>query len=378
MRISRTAASSKHKEFDFPTPMYFIAKMMRSFPSLASTLHNLESAMMRKRIEDVHVDRPTYITGMARAGTTVVLEMLSQHPDIGAHRYLHMVLPYTPHYVQLIANYLPLMTKPTERVHKDGMIVTRDSPEAVEEIFWQKYFVDTVDESKSNLLDETTTHPTFESFYDLHLRKLLVNQNATRYLAKNNYNVARMEYILKLYPGAKFILMIRNPFNHIASAAKQDGIFEEMERADPRLLDWTKIIGHREFGSAKFCINMGSTETVEKIRQLWSKRDTYVKGWAIYWDAVYSHVHERLTNNPELAKASLLVRYEDLCNSPVEMIDKITTHLELDADKFSHVKEHYVATLRAPSYYRTKYSEKEQEDIIAATGETASKFGYTL
>ncbi|MGY5852655.1 MAG: sulfotransferase [Candidatus Thorarchaeota archaeon] len=378
MRIRRTAASSKHKEFEFPTPMYFIAKMMRSFPFLANTLHNLESSMMSKRIEDIHVDRPTYITGMARAGTTVVLEMLSQHPDVAAHRYLHMVLPYTPHYVQQIANYLPIMTKPTERVHKDGMVVTRDSPEAVEEIFWQKYFEAVVDESKSNLLDGSAAHPVFESFYDLHLRKLLANQNATRYLAKNNYNVSRMEYILKLYPSAKFILMIRNPFNHIASTAKQDGIFQEMEREDPRLLDWTKIIGHREFGSAKFCINMGSTKTVEKIRELWSKPDTYVRGWAVYWDSVYSYVDEKLNSNQKVADASLLLRYEDLCNSPAEMIDKITTHLELDADKFSHVKDHYVDTLRAPSYYRTKYSEKEQEDIIAATGETASKFGYTL
>jgi hypothetical protein len=85
-----------------------------------------------------------------------------------------------------------------------------------------------------------------------------------------------------------------------------------------------------------------------------------------------------LNENPLLEKAALIVRYEDLCNSPSEQIDRIVSHLELDVDKFKHIKSHYVKTLRAPSYYRTRYSDEEQDAIVQITQDTAEKFGYEL
>jgi hypothetical protein len=367
-----------YKEFDFPTPMYFIAKLVSQFPSVADTLHRMESQWMRKKIENLSVNKPIYITGFARAGTTITLEMLSHHPDIATHRYLHMVLPYAPHWFQNLANHVPLMTKPVERLHKDELLVTRDSPEAVEEIFWQRYFTDTVDELKSSILGSNTKYSRFEEFYKNHLVKLMINQNAIRYAAKNNYNIARLEYLQKLFPDVKFLILVRNPFNHIASLAKQDMVLGELEYNDPRLLDWTKIIGHREFGSAKFCINLDNTKTIQTIRELWKRKQTYAKGWAIYWNAVYSYIHEKLNSNQPLKNASLIVRYEDLCESPGATIDNIINHIQVDKDKFRTIREVYCTRLHKPTYYKTKYSESEQEDIIRITGDTANKFGYTL
>jgi hypothetical protein len=187
-----------------------------------------------------------------------------------------------------------------------------------------------------------------------------------------------MEYLLKLFPDTKFILMIRNPFNHIASLAKQDGIFREMEANDPRLLEWTKIIGHREFGSAKICININNPELVQTIRQKWESKDTYVEGWADYWASIYNYVNERIQQNPQLKKAVLVVRYEDLCDNPSEIIDKIIGHIGVDPSSFSDVKQHYCNTLHRPTYYKTSYSEREQQQIIAATSNIASNFGYNL
>ncbi|MFX1251085.1 MAG: sulfotransferase [Promethearchaeota archaeon] len=369
---------SKHKEFDFPVPMYYIAKFLHEFPSLANTLHMIETFKLKRKLEKVRIDRPIYITGFARAGTTIILEMLSQHPDVATHRYLHMVLPYTPYWVQQIANFVPLMTSPVERVHKDEILVTRDSPEAVEEIFWQKFFENSQHEANSNILDTHTQHPQFETFYRFHIKKLLINQHATRYLAKNNYNVARMEYLQKLFPDVKFIILIRNPFNHIASLAKQDIILKELEREDPRLLDWTKIIGHREFGSARICINLDNFETVQRIHQLWNQRDTYIKSWAIYWATVYSYIHRKLQTNPDLAKASLIVRYEDLCKSSAKIIDRIIEHIGLNPKKFDKVKQYYSTRLHEPTYYKSKYSKKEQEDIKFTTREIAESYGYVF
>lgn len=373
----KKSKTKKHKDFDFPVPMYFIVKFFHEFPFLANMVNMIESFQLKKKIEKVIIDRPVFVTGLARAGTTITLEMLSKHPEVATHRYLHMVLPFTPYWTQEIANLTPIMTSPVERLHKDRIVVTRDSVEAVEEIFWQKFF-HPHNEISSDILGTTTQNPKFENFYPNHIKKLLINQKATRYFAKNNYNLARMEYLQKLYPNVKFIILIRNPFNQIASLVKQDIILKELEREDPRLLDWTKIIGHREFGSAKVCINLDNTKTIQKIRELWNQKSTYIKGWAVYWTEIYSYIDKKLKSNPTLANAVLLIRYEDLCEEPEVTIDRIIDHIGLDMKKFTKVKESYSKRLEQPTYYKTKFTEKEQEAIIKTTGKTAKKYGYVF
>ncbi|UCG00663.1 MAG: sulfotransferase [Candidatus Heimdallarchaeota archaeon] len=377
IKIKKTE-TKKLKEFDFPAPMYFIVKFFHTFSPLANIVHTVESYQLKKRMEKTIIDRPIYVTGLARAGTTITLEMLNKHPDVAAHRYLHMVLPYSPHWTQNIADYTPIMKSPVERLHKDRIAVTRDSPEAVEEIFWQRFFKNTHDETKSNILDTTTQNPQFERFYSDHLKKLLINRNASRYIAKNNYNVARMEYLQKLFPDVKFIIIIRNPFDHIASLAKQDGILKELEHNDPRLLDWTKLIGHREFGTAKVCINFNNPKIVQKIRAFWKRKETYIEGWAVYWAEAYSYIHKTLQRNTNLAKASLMVRYEDLCEESEATINKIIDHIEVDPKKFRKIKKYYSKRLTKPTYYISKFSTKEQEKIIQITGEIAEKYGYVF
>jgi len=377
MRIEHIRAS-KNKEFDFPVPMYFIAKFFHEFPWFANSLHTVESFWLKKKLKNTRIDRPIYILGLARAGTTITLEMLGHHPDVATHRYLHMVLPYTPHLTQQIANYTPLMTSPTERLHKDGILVTRDSPEAVEEIFWQKFHKNLHNESISNILDINTQNSRFEAFYQNHIKKLLINQGATRYLAKNNYNVARMEYLQKLFPDVKFIIIIRDPFNHISSLVKQDRVLIEIELENSLLLDWTKIIGHREFGSARVCINLDNLSTTQRIRRLWNQKSTYIEGWAVYWAETYSFIHKKLHTNPKLAKASLIIRYEDLCESPKIVIDKILEHIEVNPNNFEGIKDHYCRKLHKPTYYKTKYTIKEQDLIMRITKEIAEKYGYVL
>ncbi|UCH23884.1 MAG: hypothetical protein JSU83_12070, partial [Deltaproteobacteria bacterium] len=62
MRIEKIKAK-KYKEFDFPAPMYFVAKFFHEFPFLANIIHNLESSQLRKKLERVTIDRPIYVTG---------------------------------------------------------------------------------------------------------------------------------------------------------------------------------------------------------------------------------------------------------------------------------------------------------------------------
>ncbi len=354
---------------------YVTTKFFNSFKPLSFLLERLETIILSNDIDKISIDRPIYIMGIARAGTTIILEMLSKHPDLASHRYKHILMPYLPHWFSLIAKKTKIYTKPIERLHKDGIIVTRESPEVIEEIFWQNYFFNLHNENTSNIINGGDSNPKFEKFYRNHIRKLMINQNCSRYLAKNNYNITRSEYLLRLFPSSKFLIIIRNPVNQIASLIKQTKLYIKMERKNPLLSDWLKIIGHNEFGHRQVCINVGNTELIRKIRKLWRNKKTYVKGWAYYWSSIYDFFADHLDKNKKLKKATLIVRYNDLCEKPAEIIDKILEHTELSAKKFEKLKKYYVNHLHKPSYYTPNFSNQDLEHISKVTKSTAARFG---
>src|SRR3546814_14155500 len=88
-------------------------------------------------------------------------------------------------------------------------MITPDSPEAFEEVLWMAFFPDLHDPTASSVLDERTDNAAFESFYRDHIRKLLRVRGGRRYLSKGNYSVTRLEYLLKVFPDARFILPVQ-------------------------------------------------------------------------------------------------------------------------------------------------------------------------
>ncbi len=367
----------KIKEFKFPVPMYYVARFFDNHPKLAFKLSKWESRRLRKKMEKIEEVKPIYVTGFARAGTTITVEMIGDHPEVGKHRYLHAVCAYIPHWIQKIANVLFfIFRKPVHRVHKDRVVVNRNSHESIEESLWNKFFDDAQDEKVSNIFSEDVSNPEFENFYPDHIKKLLINQKCSSYVTKNNYALPRLEYILKMLPAAKFIIMVRHPINHIASLVKQDAIITQLEADDERLLHWTKIIGHREFGTGKIIINVDTTEEVEEIRRLWSNKSTYVEGWAIYWTYIYKYIDRILKENENIAKASLLVRYEDLTSNTEEVIDQIFNHLELPSEALDYIKNKYKDFLKPPTYYKPSFTKEEIETIEKHTKKIAKLYGY--
>ncbi len=355
---------------------YFVSKFFDSFKPLSFLLDRLETMSLKDDIDNIKIDSPIYITGLARAGTTIVLEMLSKHPDLASHRYKHLLVPYIPHWISQIVKKTKIYSTPFERFHNDGIMVTRESPEAVEEIFWQKFFKNIHNENISNVINFNVSNPKFKYFYANHIRKLMINQKSSRYLAKNNYNVARMEYLLQLFPSSKILLIIRNPVDHIASLIKQTKHFRKIEQEIPLLKKWLRILGHYEFGQCRICINLDNSDHIRKIREFWKNKKTYVKGWAYYWHSIYDYVANHLEANKKLKEVTLIVKYDDLCETPAKIIDKILEHTELPTREFEEFKSYYVKYLHKPTYYTPDFSKQDLAYISEVTKETASRFGY--
>jgi hypothetical protein len=298
------------------------------------------------------------------------------HPDVATHKYMDMVMSYTPYMTKMLADILPTFRQPVERMHQDGLMVNKHSPEVVEEQFWQMFFPAHVQEESQNIIDHRMHHDKFEQFYKTHIQKLLIRQGASRFATKNNYNISRLEYLLSLFPDAKFVILVRNPIYHIASLVKQDLIFRAMEKHDPRLLHWISIIGHREFGSIKKAINLDNTDVVNEIKRCWKEDTSHVKGWAIYWNAVYGYVHRLLRDSKKCREATLVVKYEDLCEQPEEIINAILSHTGLEKAKYARLMTNHKEKIRKPDYYIPCFSDEEYSEILKTTAKVATKWGY--
>src|SRR5262249_51543993 len=156
-------------------------------------------------------------------------------PDVGAHRYRDFPHVFTPiWWNRFLDRARRKQSTPRPRVHADGLAVSPESPEALEESIWMGFFPDSHDTHSPHVLDGATEHPKFKQFCRSHVRKVLHVRGGNRYLCKGNSHVSRLEYLLKLFPDAKFVIPIPRPREHIASLLKQHDLFTAGETKYPR------------------------------------------------------------------------------------------------------------------------------------------------
>ena len=372
-------SSSTQQRFSVPGPFYWSVRGVHAAAPLFVGLGNLESRFLAGRLASLRVDRPVYICGLPRAGTTITLQMLSEHPDVVTHKYADFLMPYMPYVWNKVFPRIPVdaMRKPVPRIHRDRIEVTRDSAEMGEEILWEHFFPHIHAEANYSVLDGSTSNPAFERFYDEHLRKLALVRGRSRYVSKAIMCVVRMQYLRKLFPDARFLLYIRNPVDHVASLIKQDRIWAELEHSDPRQIEIIELTGHHEFGPHQVMANVGNPEELREIRRLFDSGHV-AESRARYWAYVYGFVAKQLQDDPELAKSVCVVRYEDLCTDSLTTIDRIVAHTELQPETFAATREAYNEKLSFPDYYKPKFDAEQLSAITSATSEVASEFGYDV
>lgn len=371
---SRTGEAKADLGFTVPAWMHLLSGWIHRHPAFWIRLGNLETRTVADAIEDIRVDRPIFVAGLARSGTTVLLEKLAAHPQVASHRYIDYPPVLTPYWWNRWLERVPRATEVArERAHRDGISITSQSPEAFEEMLWMAFFPQAHDPGQSAVMGRQHTHPAFERFHQEHLRKLLAVRKRQRYVAKGNYNLVRMGYLHRLYPDARFVLAIRDPVWHIASLIKQHRLFLAGEQSEPRALEHMRRVGHYEFGLDRRAINTGDADLTRRITELWeSGRE--VEGWARYWSAIYDHVADVLEADDALRQACLIVRYEALCSEPRGTLAQVFAHsaLSLTAEALDDA----AADLHAPGYYRPSFDDDELATIHAITGPVAARFGY--
>jgi hypothetical protein len=368
-RIVQTARASP---FYVPPLLDILGGLVQHCPRFWLWLGRLESRRLAAELAPVSVRMPVHVCGLARSGSTLLHEIICSHPGVATHRVKDFPLVFTPFWWRsATAGMAP--GPPRERPHRDGMMIAAGSPDALEEMLWMAFFPRCHDPGVSHLLGAGDHYPAFEEFYDSHLRKLLLAEGATRYAVKNNYHVARLGYLARLSPDARFLIPVRAPADHVASLLRQHRWFSEGQRKHRRALAFMQRSGHFEFGLDRRPMNLGDGDRVREIQRLWAAGED-VRGLARYWAMVYGHLARLLASDARVRAAARVVRFETLCEAPEQTIRTALDHCELP--EAGRLAEEYAATIRSPTSSSRELSQEERAVIQEETGATACLWGY--
>ena len=225
---------------------------------LQKALADLEDRMLAGQFQDVAAERPVFITSLPRAGTTLLLEVLSVLPDFASHTYRNMPFVLCPILWDRLSQAFRKDAKLRERAHGDGMMVGYDSSEAFEEVIWTAFWPEKYRSGRIEPWSATDRDDDFERFFRNHIRKIVAlrpapngaGRHRRRYVSKNNANIARLELLQALFPDCRIVVPIRHPQSQIRSLRRQHESFTAMHAQDRFSLRYMEWLGHFEFGAA--------------------------------------------------------------------------------------------------------------------------------
>ncbi len=352
---------------------YRFALFAHQHPGLLSTLGDVETSLLNRKLSSIEIDRPVFISGLARSGTTLILNLLAKIPTVATHQYRDFPFLHFPVAWNAFQKYFSRETGEQERPHKDRIKISPSSPDAFEEPVWMAFFEGIHDPSQSNLLTKAQFNSEFNEYYLAHLKKILYLRKGRRYVSKENYNITRIRYLAELFPEALFIIVIRHPFTHIASLIRQHELFCSYIKQDPRIKEYLIAAGHFEFGCQRIPISISSKDG-SMIRKAWEDGREDV-GYAIQWRVIYGYISNMLEQDGALRDRIFLLKYEDLCMNPNDKVRQLLTHaglptsLETIADK--------IANISLPDYYQSGDILKSSEEVWSQVSEVAQYYGYT-
>ncbi len=353
-----------------PTGLHLASKLVAGTAGFWKALGNLETSTLASELSSQPIVKPIFVSGVARSGSTILTEVISQHPQVACHHYSDFPMTWIPYWWNSLRKHLPLpKQEPQERAHRDRLMITADSPEAIEEVLWMHFFPGSHQRDRSHVMDSQENHSQFEKYYRDHIQKLLAVRHRQRYLAKNNYHVTRLEYLLKLFPDARFIIPIRDPVQQVASLLKQHRLFGQQNAEDSRVSRQLQLSGHYEFGPLRCPIIVSDDR-----REHYSQDLDDIAWYASQWADIYGYLHKRMNDNQTLANACLVVRYEDTCSETVKNLERIFTHLGLDDDRGEKVIAACAPTISAPVYYQPDFTAAQEALIQEVTREAAELF----
>lgn len=261
-----------------------------------------------------------WVTGLARAGTTSMLQRLM---DTGAFHSLHFGnMPFTLAPGLWGRFHKPKATAARERSHGDGIMMDSNSPEALEEIYFHaalrgKYI------SKVALEAHDISEQQHQHYLEYQGIVLASAEAANHqiYLAKNNNALLRYPSMREHNRQFHVILMFREPLSHAASLLAMHKRYKQMQAEDGFVLEYMNWLVHHEFGLGQLPFRFSSSLPKGNPDEL--------KYWLQVW---IHHYEEALALNPHHLH---LVSHERYCQKPQQVVERLLEIIEVQGVVFS-------------------------------------------
>lgn len=271
---------------DRAIPLAFI----RRSSGLLQFWSDIETFVLERRLPQVSRS-PIFVCGLARSGTTIVTHILNAHAHTGSFLYRDLPFVEVPYFWSLINRLYYGHPRPQRREHGDHIVISPDAPDAFEELLWKRHLPRYDEGGFQTVLGEEYHDETFEERWRVAMRKVLfVRGGKRRYLAKGNYNLFRLRYILRVFPDAKIILCVREPFAHARSLARVHAAFSEMAKHDRTFAQRLALLGHFEFGPQRKAIRLNQ-DGYDGTLAHWERGEEY-SGYLLQWRDVYSFARD--------------------------------------------------------------------------------------
>jgi len=278
----------------------FLHDFVLSKKIINKSLFELEKIIYLKN-KDIINQSHVFITGLPRSGTTSLLNFLFLSDEYASLTYNNMPFILSPNFSKLF--HKKNITK-KERLHGDGIDFDNNSPEALDEIFFDnnEVFV------KNELVN--------------YIQLILLSNNKTKYLSKNNLNYKRIDIIQSILPNSIFLIPIREPLQHANSLLNQHLHFSQLQKEDDFIRRYMKYLGHNEFG-----LN----------HKPWNKPIHFndlnnINYWLEQWNLFYEFIYSKFQSYENC----YFVVYEELDNP--NYIVKILKKINIEKDQSINLK----------------------------------------
>ncbi len=262
---------------------------------------------------------PVFIAGLARSGSTVLLNTLHGSGQFRSLTYRDMPFVLMPGVWSGMSRGSHRKGQAQERAHGDGLTVEYDSPEAFEEVFWRTFAGTEYVQPDAVIahVPDAEARRNFPKF----IRHVLASDpapEARRYLSKNNNNLLRLPTLRSIFPDAHILIPFRSPLQHALSLLRQHKKFCRIHSEDRFSMQYMSWLGHWEFGLQHKQYQFGEEKGV------WHPDD--INYWLHTWLNAHQYAIDRVTEQP------IYLCYESICESEGVILNALFERLGVTVD----------------------------------------------
>jgi hypothetical protein len=290
------------------------------------------------------VDRPIFITGLGRSGTTIIHTLLSKHSNVN---WLSLLCAKFPERLYLNRWLMRALDVPLVNVYlKRRFVPLEDYP------FWDHYYGGFGYPGRdlfASDVDVSTAKSIRRAFSQL------VTVKKNRVLIKIT-GAPRISFLHAIFPDAKFIHVTRD--GRAVAASRMKAPF------------WNGWRGWRGF-------SLWPERMPAHYEQEWERHGfSFVALAGIEWKAHIDQMTEVRRDYPHIN--IMEARYETFCADPVGQLREIANFCELEWDaKFENrMKQEYVSSEN--SKWQSQFTEEQQAILQDVLAERLTEQGYVV